>query len=156
MRKLESVRIMLSGTNSEHVGRVGDLVKLLNLEFSKFTLVGGVNFVFTFALFYLCVRILNINPLVSLVVVSLLGMVLTYYLNHSWVFKPGDKFDFKARFFKYLFSGFLSIGLNVLALHIIVSETGFDPFYVQIVLVPFIVVFNFSTAKFWSLSQKNR
>ncbi|WP_137808356.1 GtrA family protein [Pseudomonas sp. G(2018)] len=129
-------------------------VKNLRLEFSKFTLVGGVNFVFTFILFYLCVRILKINYLVAIVLVSLLGMVLTYCLNHSWVFKPEDKLDFKSRFLKYLFSGFLSIGLNVLALHYVVSKTGFDPFYVQIALIPLIVVFNFSTAKFWSLRRK--
>lgn len=129
-------------------------MKNLRLEFSKFTLVGWVNFVFTFILFYLCVRILKINYLVALVLVSLLGMVLTYCLNHSWVFQPEDKLDFKSRFLKYLFSGFLSIGLNVLALHYVVSKTGFDPFYVQIALIPLIVIFNFSTAKFWSLRRK--
>jgi putative flippase GtrA len=90
---------------------------------------------------------------VSLVFVSLLGMALTYYLNHSWVFKPEDKVEFKARFLKYLISGFVSIGLNVIALHYAVSKTGFDPFYVQIALIPLIVVFNFSTAKFWSLRR---
>jgi putative flippase GtrA len=131
------------------------LVKLLKLEFSKFTLVGGVNFVFTFVLFYLSVRVWKINYLISLILVSLIGMVLTYSLNYLWVFKPRDKFDFKVRFFKYIFSGFLSIGLNVLALHFLVSKTGFDPFYVQIALIPFIVVFNFSTAKFWSLRQRS-
>ncbi|WP_430691677.1 GtrA family protein [Pseudomonas fluorescens] len=131
------------------------LVKLLKLEFSKFTLVGGVNFVFTFVLFYLSVRVWKINYLISLILVSLIGMVLTYSLNYLWVFKPRDKFDFKMRFFKYVFSGFLSIGLNVLALHFLVSKTGFDPFYVQIALIPFIVVFNFSTAKFWSLRQRS-
>ncbi len=131
------------------------MVKLLKLEFSKFTLVGGVNFVFTFVLFYLSVRVWKINYLISLILVSLIGMVLTYSLNYLWVFKPRDKFDFKMRFFKYVFSGFLSIGLNVLALHFLVSKTGFDPFYVQIALIPFIVVFNFSTAKFWSLRQRS-
>lgn len=130
-------------------------MKLLKLEFSKFTLVGGVNFVFTFVLFYLSVRVWRINYLISLILVSLIGMVLTYSLNYLWVFKPRDKFDFKMRFFKYVFSGFLSIGLNVLALHFLVSKTGFDPFYVQIALIPFIVVFNFSTAKFWSLRQRS-
>ncbi|WP_414865262.1 GtrA family protein [Pseudomonas sp. IT-P12] len=130
-------------------------MKLLKLEFSKFTLVGGVNFVFTFVLFYLSVRVWKINYLISLILVSLIGMVLTYSLNYLWVFKPRDKFDFKVRFFKYIFSGFLSIGLNVLALHFLVSKTGFDPFYVQIALIPFIVVFNFSTAKFWSLRQRS-
>ena len=39
----------------------------------------------------------------------------------------------------------------LLALGYIVEHTDFDPFYVQLALIPFIVVFNFSTAKYWSL-----
>ena len=155
MRRSENVLTMSSGIsfNSLLVGKV--FVKMLTFEFSKFTLVGGVNFVFTFILFYACLRVFDLNYIFSLVVVSVLGMVLTYYLNHSWVFKPEENVSFKSRFAKYLLSGFLSIGLNVLALHTLVSKTGFDPFYIQIALIPFIVAFNFSTAKFWSLRRNN-
>jgi putative flippase GtrA len=123
----------------------------LKREFSKFSIVGAVNFVFTFVLFFLFVKILQINYSVSLVVVSLLGMLVTYSLNHAWVFKPEEKLVFKGRLLKYLFAGFLSISLNVLALRYIVEQTGFDPYYVQLALIPFIVIFNFSTAKLWSL-----
>lgn len=123
----------------------------LGMEFSKFTLVGGVNFVFTLVLFYLFVEVARINYLVALAVVSLVGMILTYTLNHVWVFKPEEKLAFRSRLYKYILAGFLSIALNLAALNYIVERTGFDPFYVQLALIPLIVVFNFSTAKFWSL-----
>ena len=123
----------------------------LRIEFSKFTVVGALNFVFTFVLFYLLVKIILWNYLVSLVAVSFLGMILTYWLNHVWVFKPEEKLAFRGRLIKYILAGLLSISLNLVALDYIVERTGFDPIYVQLVLIPFIVFFNFSTAKFWSL-----
>ena len=123
----------------------------LHIEFSKFTVVGAVNFVFTFVFFYVLVKMANVNYLIALVVVSLAGMVLTYALNYAWVFKPSRELEFKGRLAKYILAGFCSIMLNVVVLKLIVSSTGFDPFYVQVGLIPFIVLFNFSTAKFWSL-----
>jgi len=41
--------------------------------------------------------------------------------------------------------------LNMLVLSLIVEHSNFDPFFVQMGLIPLIVLFNFSTAKFWSL-----
>ena len=123
----------------------------LKIEFSKFTIVGAVNFIFTFVLFFLLVKIIQWNYLASLVAVSLLGMILTYSLNHVWVFKPEQKLAFRGRLFKYILAGLVSISLNLIVLEYIVKRTGFDPFYVQTALIPFIVIFNFSTAKFWSL-----
>lgn len=125
----------------------------LKIEFSKFTVVGAVNFVLTFMMFYLLVKVIQLNYLIALMTVSLLGMIFTYSLNHAWVFKPEQKLAFRGRLFKYVAAGFLSILLNMLALSYIVERTSFDPFYLQMTLIPFIVVFNFSTAKYWSLRQ---
>lgn len=123
----------------------------LKIEFSKFTVVGAINFVFTFVMFYILVKVIQMNYLIALMFVSLLGMILTYYLNYVWVFKPAQKLAFKGYVFKYILAGSLSISLNMLALNYIVESTGFDPFYVQFTLIPFIVVLNFVSAKFWSL-----
>ena len=43
--------------------------------------------------------------------------------------------------------------LNMLALNFVVEWGNYDPFYVQMALIPFIVAFNFSTAKYWSLRR---
>lgn len=123
----------------------------LKIEFSKFTVVGAINFVFTFVLFYLLVKVLRVNYLIALVVASLFGMILTYVLNYIWVFKPEQELAFKGRLVRYILASLLSISLNAMVLGYIVERSDFDPFYVQIALIPLIIIFNFSTAKYWSM-----
>lgn len=123
----------------------------LKIEVTKFTLVGAANFVLTFIVFTAMLKIMEVNYLSSLMAAWGVGMLFSYVLNFSWVFKPEQKIKFKAQLLKFLLASLLSIALNMLALNYIVERTKFDPFYVQLVLIPFIVIFNFSTAKFWSL-----
>lgn len=125
--------------------------KALAAQFSKFTVVGGLNFVFTLVLFYVAVVVLHANHLIALVVVALIGMVLTYTLNYYWVFKPSEKVTFGERLVKYIGAGLVSVALNVLLLHLLTSKTHIAPFYGQLLLIPFVVLFNFFTAKLWSL-----
>lgn len=121
------------------------------IEATKFTLVGAANFVLTFIVFTVMLKVLDVNYLLSLVAAWIVGMVFSYISNFLWVFKPEQKVQFRARFVKFTLASVLSIALNMLALRYIIGRTGFDPFYVQMVLIPFVVIFNFSTAKYWSL-----
>jgi putative flippase GtrA len=82
-------------------------------------------------------------------------MLFSYVLNFTWVFKPEEQIRFRARFAKYFLASAVSIALNLMVLGAIVERTAYDPFWVQTALIPFIVVFNFATAKFWSLRQAN-
>lgn len=127
----------------------------LKTEVTKFTLVGAVNFVLTFVVFTGMLKILGINYLLSLAAAWLVGIIFSYVLNFAWVFKPEQKIQFKARFVRFSLASVLSISLNMLALSYIVERTDCDPFYVQMVLIPFIVVFNFATAKYWSLHRRS-
>jgi len=128
----------------------------LKLEITKFTIVGAINFVLTFVIFFALVKIIEVNYLVSLVVASAAGVVFTYTFNFVWVFKPERKLLFRERFIKYFLASLLSIALNLFILKYIVERTGFDPFYVQTALIPLLVIFNFSTAKFWSLQSVSK
>ena len=121
------------------------------IEATKFTLVGAANFALTFIVFTAMVKICGVNYLLSLVAAWVVGMIFSYVLNFAWVFKPEQKIQFSTRFLRFFLVSVLSIALNMLALSYIVEHTDFDPFYVQIALIPFIVIFNFSTAKYWSL-----
>jgi len=125
------------------------------IELTKFALVGAINFVLTFLVFTVMLKMIGFNYLLSLAAAWLVGMLFSYMLNFTWVFKPELGIQFKTRFVKFLLAGLLSVALNMLALSYLVEYTGFDPFYVQIVLIPLIVVFNFATAKFWSLKVSN-
>jgi len=123
----------------------------LKIEVGKFTLVGAANFVLTFIIFTTMLKIWSVNYLLSLGTAWVVGMLFSYTLNFAWVFKPEQKIQFKARFFRFFLASASSIALNMLLLRYIVERTGFDPFYVQMLLIPLIVIFNFSTAKYWSL-----
>ena len=125
------------------------------VEATKFTLVGAANFALTFIVFSVMLKVLSVNYLLSLGAAWVVGMLFSYVMNFSWVFKPEQKIQFKARFVKFFLASAFSIAMNMLLLSYIVEQTKFDPFYVQMVLIPLIIVFNFSTAKFWSLGASS-
>ncbi len=127
--------------------------KRFTLEAMRFGIVGAINFVLTFIVFYALMRILQVHHLIALTVSWLVGMVFSYALNFTWVFKPEEKLQFRARFAKFFAASAVSICLNLVMLQLIVEYTGFDPFYVQCALIPLVVLFNFATAKFWSLKS---
>jgi putative flippase GtrA len=95
-------------------------------------------------------KFLSLNYLLSLGVAWIVGMLFFYVFNFVWVFKPEQKIQFKARFFRFFLASVFSIALNMLVLSYIVERSDFDPFYAQMVLIPLVVIVNFSTAKFWS------
>lgn len=128
-------------------------MKKIKLEVVKFILVGSINFVLTFAIYFGLVRLTGVNYLLSLAVASTIGVLFTYTLNYVWVFKPEKRLIFKSRLVKYFASSCTAIILNLILLRITVEYTKYDPLYVQIVLIPIIVTFNFTTAKFWSLKE---
>lgn len=116
-------------------------MKKIKIELSKFTLVGAANFMLTFIIFTSMVKVFQINYAISLIAASITGVLFTYILNYRFVFKPEKKIKFKSQFIKYFFASGLSISLNIIALSYIVNHTNFDPFYIQMGLIPFIVIF---------------
>ncbi len=123
------------------------------LETARFLFVGGLNFVLTFIIFFVLLRIVQIHHLIALSASWLIGMAFSFILNFTWVFKPEEKLRFKERFWKFFLASTVSIILNLVALHLLVESTHYDPFLIQCALIPLIVVFNYSTAKFWSLRR---
>lgn len=122
-------------------------------EISRFLIVGGVNFVFTFAVFTGALKGMHLGYLTSLLIAWVSGNILAYTLNFIWVFRPADRLKYGRRFVKYLTAGGFSIGLNLLALLLLVELGEFDPFWSQVGIMPAIVIFNFATAKYWSLRK---
>ncbi len=123
------------------------------VEFAKYLLVGGLNAGFTFLLFVSALYLLKWHYLISLAFASGMGFVLTYALNYVWVFKPESRLRFQGRFVKYVLTNAVTLVANLVLLYYFVETTGVDPFYMQVILMGVIVVFNFSAAKFWSLKR---
>ena len=122
-------------------------------ELLRFLMVGAMNFVFTFAVFTLALKVLHLDHLVALLLAWIFGNILTYVLNFIWVFRPEARLAFGLRFLKYLTAGGLSICINLIALYALADLGGYDPFWSQVAIMPFIIIFNFLAAKFWALRK---
>ena len=121
------------------------------LQAGRFLIVGAANFVVTMAVFYGLLQFLGANYLFALVCAWSVGVLFSYVVNFSWVFRPEERIRFNRRFVRYVTAGAISVLLNMVALHFVVISTRYDPFLVQCALIPLVVVFNYATAKFWSL-----
>lgn len=120
----------------------------------KFLALGTVNFVLTFAIFTGLLKIWGLNHLVSLFAAWAVGMIFMYVTNFVWVFRQDSALRFDGRFLRFVATGVISISGNMLALHLLVARYGFNAFPAQILLIPFVVAFNFLAAKFFSLRQR--
>lgn len=126
----------------------------MNLETIKFLFVGGINTIFTTIVFIVALYLLQFHYLLALTISWVLGNILTYILNFSWVFKPEKQLRFQERYVKYFVSNGISFLLNLITLHYLTIKTGYDPFFIQLGLMPAIVIVNFLSAKFWSMRRK--
>ena len=121
------------------------------IQFFKYGVVGGINFIFSLALYLFLLRVLHVRYLIAFSVTWFLGILLTYVINFLWVFKPDDKLEFKQRFPKYFLVYLTSYVANVIILRYLVEEYAFDPFYIQFAIIPLVVLINFFGFKYWSL-----
>lgn len=125
--------------------------KEITSQFLKYGIVGLLNFILTVSLFYYLLKVVQLNYHISFTIIWIISILFTYIINFLWVFKPEDKIEFKKRFPKYFLVYFLSYLVNILLLNYLVSNFSFDPFYIQFVIIPLVILINFLGFKYWSL-----
>lgn len=121
-------------------------------HFNKYVAVGLINFAFSVSLFYFLIELFDLNYSISFSISWLSGLILTFALNHFWIFKKESSSTLVNRFWKYFISYILSYILNLSLLHVCVSYLHLGPVSAQIFILPFIALINFSTIKYWVMS----
>lgn len=121
-------------------------------HFIKYVLVGGFNYVSSLLFFVFLTKVIGINYLIVFTITWIYGILITYCLNYLWVFKPEKRLIFKIKFLKYFIVYITSFSLNFIALHWIVENIYRDPIMVQLVILPFVMLFNFLGFRNWALT----
>lgn len=130
------------------------LITPAGTQFIKYVFVGSLNFFVGLATFFLFLRIMELNYLVSFSLSWIIGLLFTYVINFVWVFKPEEKLNFRSRLLTYFLVYLTSYGINLLLLKLLTDYTGGDPFYLQFLIIPVVMLINFSGIKYWSLKQR--
>lgn len=115
---------------------------------------GALNFFVTFVIFTFLLQIIRVGYIYALSVAWCVGIIFTYIVNFIWVFRPENTLSFNLNFIKYIFAGGISVIINLIFLSVLVEIYNYDPYWTQLGLVPFLLIFNFSITNWWSLKKK--
>lgn len=119
-------------------------------QFLLYLAVGLINAIFTFFVFFFLTNILFIHYLAALLAAFLSGNLLTYLLNHRFVFLQKQQFTFR-RLPYFLVGNSATFIVNLILLGFLVEVFGLTPLLSQILLMPALVFANFIITKFWSM-----
>jgi putative flippase GtrA len=121
------------------------------VQFGKYTLVGIANFLLSLVFYFFLLKVLLIHYLIAFTITWLFGIMLTYVINFSWVFKPEEKIDFRKRLLKYVTVYLISYVINIVLLKYIKENLIDEPFLAQLLILPLVIVINFTGFKYWAL-----
>jgi putative flippase GtrA len=119
---------------------------MIKRQFIGYVVVSSLNFIITSLIFYCLLKILFLNYLLSLTVTWVCSVLITFFLNLIFIFKKKEKLDFE-NFIKYALIYLFSFTFNLLSLKYLKERTNFDPYYIQFILIPGIVIINFTGIK---------
>lgn len=123
-------------------------------QFGRYLVVGGSNFFLNLFIYVFLIRVVQCHYLLALTVSWFAGVVFTYAVNFLWVFKPEESLVFRRRFYMYFLIYLSTYLLNMVALEFFVTRVLMDPLYIQLMIMPFVVVLNFTASKFISFNKE--
>lgn len=115
-------------------------------HFVKFQCVGVVNFFVDLGVFTLLHTVIGVNAVPSNIVSYSCGVINSFVLNRYWTFKVKLKF-FSLDFLKFIFVNLVSLGVNTLAIYILVDLYSLNPTLSKVIATAFSFTINFAGNK---------
>lgn len=115
-------------------------------HFVKFQCVGVVNFFVDLGVFTLLHTVIGVNAVPSNIVSYSCGVINSFVLNRYWTFKVKLKF-FSLDFLKFIFVNLVSLGVNTLAIYILVDLYNLNPTLSKVIATAFSFTINFAGNK---------
>ncbi|BFT75368.1 GtrA family protein [Paenibacillus sp. P36] len=114
----------------------------------KFLVVGLLNTIVGYTVYFMCLRFFNFNYIISLIFAHILGVIHSYTWNSKWTFKTG-RYTFK-NLLKFLGVYVISFFINLIVLYILVNYLRIAPLYSQLFALFITTLISFVGHKYWS------
>mgnify|MGYP000892268098 CR=1 FL=1 len=131
------------------------LFKQIPTSFIKYIIVGVSNAIFTTLIYIIALYIFHLKYTISFTISWIMGLLYTYIINYIYVFKPNKKLEFKGRLWKYATIYIISYIVSILLLKLAVEHYKINSILAQLIIIPFIVIINYSGINFWVMKSKN-
>jgi len=121
----------------------------LGWQFTRFGLVGVLNTAIQYAVFAILFRLAGLPMLLSSALGYLAGLLNSYYVNRKWTFAMREGGN-RVEFARFLVVNLLAMGMNLLALKVLVARFGMLPEAAQILAIGASLVVNFAGNRWWT------
>ncbi|WP_405168767.1 GtrA family protein [Paenibacillus sp. FSL H3-0286] len=118
------------------------LTKLLNKQFLKFVISGGINTLFTYLVYLLLLQALSYSMSYTISYIS--GIFLSYYLNTIFVFK--EKVTFR-KFLKFPIVYLVQYLINLLMLFVLVEYLNLSKQIVPLIVIVVTIPITYTLSK---------
>ncbi len=125
------------------------------VQFIKFGIVGVLNTVVQFGVFFVLFRSLAFPMLVASGLGYIAGIVNSYFVNRVWTFEIEERKTTR-EFIRFALVSVIAMGMNLSALKILVAEFGLVPEIGQVLAIGFSMTINFAGNKWWTFRESTR
>ena len=120
----------------------------------RFLTTGIFTNILNFGIFWLLLRFLTVNYLISSIAGFFAGFILGFILNRRFTFRV-ESGRVGNQMIKFLIINLFSLGANIGSIYICVEWFHIIPEISQILAITVSTFINFSGSKFWAFGQKN-
>lgn len=131
-------------------------------QFLKFMVVGIINFIVDFGVFKILSSAVGLPVVLSNIISYTCGVLNSFFINRYWTFKIRHKFV-SVHFAKFVFVNLISLGVNTLAVWVLVDLYGFtsglfgiENLYAKLIATVFSFTVNFAGNKFLVFKEDNK
>ena len=125
---------------------------IINLEFIKFFIVGGISTLIDWLFFFLIGIYLNIHYQISLIISYTLGGITNYSLNRYYTFQNKSK-KIALQFLTFFSLALVSLFLSMLVMFIFVDILNLHRMLSRILTTAIIFIFNYLMHKFITFNK---
>ncbi|SFE86169.1 Putative flippase GtrA (transmembrane translocase of bactoprenol-linked glucose) [Paenibacillus algorifonticola] len=118
----------------------------------KFVVVGLMNTLIGYLLFFVCLQFFHLDYTLSLVISHILGVFNSFIWNKRWTFNI--RHSSKAMLIKFLFTYLVTFIINYLLLLLFVEMLLVNPVFSQLIAMVFTTGISFFGQKYWSFKEK--
>lgn len=118
----------------------------------KFVIVGLMNTLVGYFIFYVCLQFLNLNYTLSLVISHIIGVINSFFWNRRWTFNVG--YSSSSMRIKFVSTYLIAFIINYLFLLLLVEIMRINPAFSQLTAMVFTTGISFFGQKYWSFKEK--
>jgi len=121
-------------------------------RFVTFSLVGVVNTLVYYLVYYLLFEVMSLDYLVASALAFLVSVINSYWLNSTLTFRDDARHS-SGEFARFSIVSMAALVVNLLGMYLAVELFGIPPLLAPLLVIPLAVGVNFAGNQFWAFRR---